>query len=337
MADSNPETVLRSLKKGKVEPFYLFYGPEDFWIKLAIDEAKSCLVPESVRDFNMETIYGGEVSPGEILNRARLFPFMSSRRLVIVRNTEAFNQKELQAFEPYLDDPVDSTCVIWVSGAADLKAGFYDKIRKSGRAVVFKRLSEERTYAWMQKRAKAMGLTMERDACAFLYQMAGNSLRDIFNEISKLALRYPGSYIDAEKIKELAVFSRLFNIFELVDYVARRDSENAVTVLSRLLDIQGRDSHTILGILGMLARQMRLILKAKSGLGQGKAEARKALGSLPGFVKEKCISQERFWKEEEIKEALGHIYDVDGLIRSGLGGDIALENVIFNLCPPRKP
>jgi len=86
----------------------------------------------------------------------------------------------------------------------------------------------------------------------------------------------------------------------------------------------------------MLARQIRLILKTKSGLkrGAGKRGVADRLRPLPTFVIEKCIAQERLWQDMELEEALDHIYDADGLIKTGSKGDLVLEGLVFHLCFP---
>jgi len=334
--DLTPDNILLSLEREAVAPFYLFYGPEEFWIEVTLDRIKKDLIPDSVKAFNVETLYGGEVSAQEILSKARVVPFMSPHRLIVVRGTEKFTRQERELFLPYLDRPADFTCVIWVSGTVDLSGPFYKRLKELRRAVNFRKLSERQLYGWIQKRAKELGLSLDKDVPAFLYQMVGSSLRDLFSELSKLSVRHPNSRLGVEQIKELTTFSKLFTIFDLVDYVSRKDASHAIVALSRLFDTQGRDTRAALGILGMLARQIRLILKTKSGLnrGGGKRGAVERLRPLPSFVVEKCIAQERLWEERELEEALRHIHDADGLIRSGSKGDLVLEGLVFHLCFP---
>ncbi|MBW1714951.1 MAG: DNA polymerase III subunit delta [Deltaproteobacteria bacterium] len=338
MGNLAPENVLRDLRKGALAPFYLFYGPEDLWLEITLDTIRKDLISESIKEFNFEMLYGGEISAEEILNRARLLPFMSSHRLIIVRRTERFTKGDLERFLPYLEKPVDSTCIIWVSGKAELSDVLYKRCKELGRAVHFRRLSERQIYPWIQKRAKEFGLAMHRDASAFLYQIVGNSLRELDSEISKLSLRHPNSTIEIEHIKELATFSRLFTVFNLVDYVSKRDALHALEALNRLFDTQGRDSSAALGILGMLARQMRLLLRTKAGLKNGKEKhgVVERLRPLPHFVIEKCIAQERMWQERELEDALEQLYDADGLVRLGSKGDLVLEGLIFRLCLPQN-
>jgi len=338
MQNLTPENLLTSLHKGAFAPFYLFYGPEDLWLEITLDTIKKDLIPDEVKAFNLETLYGGEISAQEILTRAHLVPFMSPYRLLIVRGTENFTNNAFEQFLSYMDNPVDSTCIIWISSATDLKGIFYKSFKELGRAVHFKKLSERQVYSWLQKRAEELGLNITKEASSFMYQIVGSSLRDLFSEIFKLSLRYPHSRIGIEQIKELTTFSRLFTVFDLVDYVSKKDTAHAIVVLGKLFQTQGRDTHTLLGLLGMLARQIRLILKAKSGLreGGGRSAAIKRLQPLPTFVIEKYLAQERLWQEEELEEALHNIYDADGLIRTGSKGDLVLENLIFLLCFARR-
>jgi len=338
MQDLTPENVLASLHKGALAPFYLFYGPEDFWLEITLDTIKSDFIPKSVRTFNLETLYGGEISAQELLSRAHLVPFMAPNRLLIVRGTENFDKDAFEYFLSYMTNPVDSTCIIWISTKTDLKGAFYKRFKDLGRAINFKKLSERQVYNWLQKRARELDLDIHKEASSFMYQIVGSSLRDLFSEISKLSLRYPHSRIGIEQIKELTTFSRLFTVFDLVDYVSKKDVSHAMVVLGKLFETQGRDSYTLLGLLGMLARQIRLVLKARLGLKEGgnRSEAIKRLKPLPNFVIEKYLTQQRFWKEEELEEALNNIYDADGLIRTGSKADIVLENLIFLLCFPRR-
>ena len=337
MQNLTPESVLTSFQKGVFAPFYLFYGPEDFWLEITIDTIKKDLIPDEVKAFNLEILYGGEISTQELLTRARLLPFMSSYRLLIVRGTENFTKDAFEQFLSYMDNPVDSTCIIWVADITDLKGIFYERCKKLGRAVHFKKLSERQVYGWLGKRAKELGLHITEEASSFMYQTVGGSLRDLSSEIFKLSLRYPHSQIGIEHIREMTTFSRLFTVFDLVDYVSKRDAAHAIVVLGKLFETQGRDTHTLLGFLGMLARQMRLILKAKSGLREerGRSEVVKKLKPLPIFVIEKCLTQAKLWQDEELEEALHNIYDADGLIRTGSRGDLVLENLIFLLCFPQ--
>jgi DNA polymerase-3 subunit delta len=331
-----PDKILSSLKSGTIAPFYLFYGPEEFWREIVLDEIEKGLIPDSVKDFNLDILYADDVPAGEVLNRARLVPFMSPRRLIIVRRTEQYSKADRELFLSYMDNPPESTCIIWVWGGADAKDRFFVRCRESGRAVNFKKLTEGEAFGWMHKRAAELGIRIDREAAGILYQMVGSSLGDLYSELEKISARFPHSRIGVDQIKDSATFSRLFTVFDLVDYVFHKDALHALETLHRLLETQGRDSSAILGILGMVARQIRLICRAKEGerRARDKRGAAERLKPLPHYVIEKCIAEGRLWEDKELGTALSRIYDADGLIRAGSQGDLVLEHLVVQLCRP---
>ncbi|MDP6180479.1 MAG: hypothetical protein QGG48_11355, partial [Desulfatiglandales bacterium] len=133
--DLLPEDVLKSLERGQLAPVYLFYGPGEFWLEKVLDRIRENLIPESARDFNLEIFYGDEADPLDIINRARSVPFMARNRLMIVRRTEKFGTTALERLLPYFEEPVESTCLIFITSKTDFKKKFYSRIRTSGRAV----------------------------------------------------------------------------------------------------------------------------------------------------------------------------------------------------------
>ena len=130
-----PEDVLDSLAKGRLAPFYLFYGPGEFRLEKVLDTIRDRYLPESARDLNLEICYGDETESQEIISRARSLPFLASNRLIIVRRTENFRAEALERFLPYFEDPAETTCLIFVSSKTDFKKKFYKKIKSLGRAV----------------------------------------------------------------------------------------------------------------------------------------------------------------------------------------------------------
>jgi DNA polymerase-3 subunit delta len=324
-----PDKVLLSLKSGTIAPFYLFYGPEEFWIEIVLDEIKKRLIPDSVKDFNLDILYPDDVPAAEVINRARLVPFLSPRRLIIVRRTGQYSKADRELFLSYMDNPPGSTCIIWVWGAADAKDPFFIRCRESGRAVNFKKLTEGQALGWMHKRAEELGIRIDREAAGILYQMVGSSLGDLYSELEKISARFPQSRIGVDQIKDSATFSRLFTVFDLVEYVFHKDALHALETLHRLFETQGRDPAAILGILGMVARQIRLICRARDT-----RRAAERLKPLPHYVIEKCIAQGKLWEDKELGTALSRIYDADGLIRTGSQGDLVLEHLVVQLCRP---
>lgn len=331
--DLPPEDVLGSLEKGRLAPFYLFYGPGEFRLERVLDRIKGELIPGSSRDLNLKTCYGGETDPADIINHAMTLPFMAQHRLIIVRRTEKFKTDQLEKFLPYLEDPAKSTCLIFISSRTDFKTRFYKRFRSSGCAVSFTELRDHQVVPWIRRMAKELELKIDGQACAYLQQIVGNRLRDLHAELVKLQLRYGGGTdISVDQVRELAIHSRVYSIFELMDAISLKDRSGSLSVLNRFLE----EEEKVMGplrIIGMLNRQIRLLWQTKSIVesgGKSKDVAGK-LGIAP-FAVGNFVKQSKLWSADEFEHGLRLIYKADGLLKSGSRAKPVLENLIVSLC-----
>ncbi|MGD8229152.1 MAG: DNA polymerase III subunit delta [Desulfobacteraceae bacterium] len=331
--DLPPEDLLESLEKGQLAPFYLFYGHEEFRLEKVLDRIRNEFIPPSARDFNQEIFYAGEkTNPAEIISRCRSLPFLTGNRLIIVRRTEKFTTGELEAFLPYLERPADTTCLIFIASKTDFRRSFYKVIKEKGRAVNFTKLRESQVVPWIRGTARELGLKIDGQACAYLHQIVGNSLRDLYAELEKLNLRYGGEMVGVEQVKGLAIHSRVYTIFELMNKVSEKNCHESLAVLNRFLQEEDKKDAP-LRILGMLNRQIRIIWQTKSILSRGGqiSEVAKKLG-LPDFSVREFARHAQGWSIEELEKAVDLLYKTDGLLKSGSRAKPALENLLFALC-----
>jgi DNA polymerase III subunit delta len=329
--DIQPEAVLRQLQNGTLSPVYLFHGESHFRLEKLLTKIQNTFVPEAARDLNIQLLYGGESPTSTIIDAARSLPFMSPHRLIIVRRTDKFSPSALEPFLSYLERPVPTTCLIFVSGKTNFKNRFYKRMREEGWSVVFDRLRDREIVPWLRRTAKELGIDMDGEACAYLFQMVGNRLQDLYSELEKLSLRHGKGRVGREEVKELAIFSRAYTVFELMDEISSRRAESSLRVLNRFLEEE--DKSGALKVLGMLNRQIRLISHTKKVLEEGGQvkDLPKKVG-IPGFLGNKIAQQSRSWKFAEIEEAVHLLHRSDRLLKSGSSERTVLENIVLSLC-----
>jgi len=327
-----PESVLKSLEKGQLAPFYLFYGPGEFRLEKILDKIRETFIPEVARDLNLEIVYGGESNSGEIVNRAQSLPFLARNRLIIVRRTENFKANDLETFLRYLEKPCDSTCLIFIAAGADFRKKFYKKIQSLGRAVNFKPLRENQVMPWIKRMAGEIGLTIDGQACVTLQQVVGNNLRDLHEELEKLRIRHGEIQVGVDDVKEMVIHSRVYTIFELMNMVSVKKPAEALGVLNRFLEEEDK-KRAPLQIIGMLNRQIRLLWQTKAILDKGgkTKDVTKKL-NLPPFSATSFVKQSRHWSAAELEKGLDLLYQADGLLKSGSRTKPVLENIIVSLC-----
>lgn len=329
--DLTPEDVLKSLEKEKLSPFYLFYGSGEFRLEKVLTRIREGYLAESARDFNLEIFYGGEDRPSLIIDHAQSLPFLAGNRLIIVRRTEAFKAGELDLFLPYLDHPSDTTCLIFVSFKTDFKRRFYKQIRSAGQAVLFGELKGNEIVHWIRSAAGELDLNLDGQAAGYLQQIIGNRLRDINGELEKLKLRYGDQRVGLEEVQELAVHSRIYSIFELMNMISSRKKRESLEVLTRFLDEEDKKDAP-LRVIGMINRQLRLLWKTKAALSAGRKtrDIAQELG-LPFFSAGHFVTQSKLWSEKDLKAGIGLLYQADRRLKSGTRSKPVLENLIIAL------
>jgi len=330
--DLLPEEVLDALQKRGMAPLYLFYGPGEFRMERVIESIKAQFIPEGARDLNLEIVYGGEVTPQEVITRALSLPFMAENRLIIVRRTEEYQVEELDRFLPYLNNPAPSTCLIFLSSKTDFKRKFYKTLRSLGLAVHFEALKENQVLPWIKRAARDLGLHLDNEACIYLQQTVGTGLRDLYAELEKLSLGYGQGSIGLAEVKELTIYHRSHSVFELMDAISQKKLSTSLVILGRFLEEEEKKGGA-LRIVGMLNRQLRLLWQTKGVLEKGgnSKDVAATLGIIP-YSAANLISFSKNWSENELKGAFFLLYDTDNLVKSGARPKPVLENLIFSLC-----
>ena len=330
--DLQPEKVLTALEKGRLDPYYLFYGLDEFRLEKVLDKIRNDFIPESARDLNLEIMYGDSVAPADVISHARSMPFLAANRLIILRRTEKLNAANLELFLPYLEQPAETTCLIFITSKTNFNTKFYKMIRAAKRAVNFVPLRENQVMPWIKRMAKSLDLQIDGQACSYLQRVVGNNLRDLYAELEKLGIRHGRNPIGVDDVKALVIHSRIYSIFELMDNVSERKPAASLAVLDRYLAEEDKRSAP-LQIIGMLNRQLRLLLQTKviTEKGGGTKDVAKRLHLIP-FSAGKFTAQAKKWSEKELEDGLRQLYGADGLLKSGSRSRPVLENLIVSLC-----
>ena len=328
-----PESVLDHLKKGKLLPFYLFYGENDFQKNKIIEKIKSGLVSEELKELNFRIFYADEIyddiSP--VLDFAMSFPFMSDKKLIVVKEVDKITNPILEKFLYYLEKPADFTCIIFTAKKPDFKSKFYNYIKKVGKAIYFRQFNESQTILWIRDMGKEMGMQIKEEACLYLYHEIGNNLDELYSELQKLLSCYGKSVIGIDEVKFVVSPVKDFTIFDLMDSISLKNISESLRILNRYMEREGKEKALI--ILGMIIRQLKLIQKTKIILRMGGDIKRlQREFKIREFLAKKFIDQSKFWSEKEIDEAFFKLYKADNLLKSGLPGRFVLEQAIISIC-----
>lgn len=325
--------TIKEIKSGKIFPLYLFFGSEEFLIEDVVNQTINVLVDPSSKDFNLNIYNASDSSPAVVLDTIRTLPFMSERRLVILKKVDLAGKAFMdnKNFLNYLESPYKETCLIVTAENIDKRKKFYTLISKAGKAVHFQKFKSFQTVSWISKRAKEKGYKVESSSAKFIADVFDNNLNRIDNELEKIFL-YCGEEksIDLALVQLVAGNPKVDSIFALTSAIGEKKIGSSVSKMENLL-LHGA---LPLQTLGMITRQYRLIWQAKVLVTKrvSPSEIAGKIGVPPYFVDE-IISQSSHYTTKNLVFVFERLLKTDlELKSSGRPPGLILGSLVIDLC-----
>ncbi|MFH1753011.1 MAG: DNA polymerase III subunit delta [Candidatus Omnitrophota bacterium] len=309
---------------------YLFCGEDSIRTEEAQKGLISKLLPSGQDGLNLDR-YDAKENPSDIFNAINTPPFLSTRRVVIIKNIELLQDDLKEPFLGYLNTPHEKVSVIMHSRKASGADAFLKAVLSLSETMVFKKPSLMDTKEWIHARARREGKTITRGAVDLLLELKGrDNLAVISGEIEKLVLyKRDDKTIAEEDVELLCGKSSFKRAFELVDAVSQKKRDLALKLVREIT----RDTKRAHEVLGLMGWQFRKIWKAKKILssGGGSQEMMSEL-NVKSFSVDRFLRQVSLFKADEIKRCLKLLVAADRKIKRGLkGADFALEELIIDL------
>lgn len=336
-AARSAEAVRAQVEEGKLAPFYLVYGMEEYGREFFTRWLVEHLAPQQARDFNLDVFYADRFEPLDLLHIYESYPMMAERRLLVLRDCEGLSPEQCKALERVVDSPIESSLLVLVGNKVDLRRKLFQQVGKIGAAVEFKPPYDREVPKWIQTQARSMGLKIEAGAVDVLRMYVGNNPRELVGEIEKIVtyMGGKGNEITRRAAEEVVAASRSVNVFELADAVGSLNARAALLLLNRYLD-QGEEASRALA---MIARHYSLLLRVKVHQDKGAAKDAMAreLGISPFFLTS-YIEQANAYTSARLWRNMGLLRGADWQLRS-LGRRqerSVMDQLMVKLCARRK-
>lgn len=294
------------------------------------------LLPPGTETLNLDVLSGSEATGADIAIHCRTVPAFSPRRVVLVKEADRLRTEAWEAILDYLESPSATTCLICVADKLEHGHRGLKRIEGVGKVLRFVLSKDEaerqqQCGRWMRERARRQGKVLSPEAEQLLFTLQGPDLLRLAQEVDKLCL-FVGeqTQIDHEAVEALVGQARVRGIFELTAAVSRRDLAGALLCLRHLLE-RGEEP---LSILGMLGRQLRLLLQARELLAESRApvEIGRLLGIPRPFLPE-ILEGAKLSSPPRLEGGLLRLLDLDRKLKSwGRGQPLHLELAIVDLC-----
>jgi DNA polymerase-3 subunit delta len=329
------QAELTRIDGGKIAPVYLLYGPEVLLKERFFQDVIVRLLPPGLRDLNLEVLHGDATDPADLVARCRTLPVLAPRRVVLVRGAERLSASAWSALETALAPPSESTCLfLLLATERDRLEGPAKRFAETvpgAVALAFAPLREGDARTWLREEARRLGKRLTPEAAGLLVSLLGPDAQRLAAELEKLTLFIgEGEQVEAQTVEALVGEERVRRIFELADAVASRDLEAALHLSRRLLAL----GESPLALLGMLARQLRLLLRAQEALAAGKRGADLARGlGVQAFLGPRLEAQARQASPAWAEAGLKRLVRLDAELKGGRRDEaLSLDLAYLDLC-----
>lgn len=294
--------------------FYLFHGEDSLGIEEAVKKIKQGMGENA--DLNTTEFDGEVASVPEIINAVTSYPFLSDKRLVIVRNLIGYNTRSgagetgKKAIEQLMDDlpvlPDYARLVMYEGGELRGNSKFLNFAEKQENGFVRKYEAEKNPIGWIMARAeREYGVEIEPQAAQALASVIGDDMRRADNELAKLVAYADGRPITEEDVATLTPYVAETNVFKMVDALAAGRGKLAMRMLHRALMDEipkSGEMGATLRMFGLITRQFRNLIIAKEVAEHGgNASELAKLAKVPPFAAQNLLNQARPFSMEELE------------------------------------
>jgi DNA polymerase-3 subunit delta len=332
MPNLKPEELTRELKSGKLRPVYLLWGPETLLLDRALAEIEAQALSGAMTAFNCDRFRARDASAAEVAAAAQTLPMMAERRLVVLKELEAWRAEEQEKLLPCLEQPSPQTCLVLVAEEVDGRRKLAKAAAAAGAVVEFKHPYPAQLPALIQAMAAEQKKSIEADAAELLIELKGNNLQMLAQEMEKLALYVgQGPTITREQVAESVADTKLSVVFEFTDAVGERNPDQALRVFHRMMET----GEAPLAVLGMVARHFRLIWKIQALKQERKSVAEMAQETgLNRYILEKTyLPQAQNFSPADLGRLSSALADLDFALKSSASDRGALfERTVMELC-----
>jgi DNA polymerase-3 subunit delta len=310
---------------------HLIWGSEGVLLDRAVDRLKARLAAVADLDFNLDVFDGETSAADDIVGAANTLPFMSERRLVIVRHVERMPASGQTIVAEYAEDPSPLTVLVLVATKIDKRTRLYKAVDKTGKVSEFVAPKRTEYPAHVAELFAARGMTVSWDAAAALVDAVGTDLAHLSSEVDKI-VAYVGQdgVLGAEQIAEVVARTAPVSPFALMDAIGARELEAALRT-GRILRDQGESPHRLLAMGVRHVRNM-IAVSARTERGEDRRAVGGALRLLDWQVKS-ILRQSHHFESAELIGALGAAADAEAEMKtSPVDPGLVLERWMAAVC-----
>ncbi len=293
------------LENGQEFSVYLFEGEDVFFRERGLTLLKNKFL--SNPELNL-VCFNGDVEVSDLIASLEGYPFMSNKRVTVVKEFYPKQEQLKSGLKNYLENPLN-TSVLAILNEKPCEAL---KKFESVTVVECKKADASLIVKWIKGECIKANVSINGETCGLIGEFCLYDMTRIESETKKLiAYVGDGGEITSETVNEMVAKDTEYKIYEMTDYIGKKNFEKTLELLKDMFS-KGETPQRIITSLYNYFR--RLLHAAISGKTAG--ELASAYG-VKEFAARKIKEQSAMFKKKALKSAVDFLTDADYKTKSG--------------------
>ena len=319
------KNIVNEIDGGVVKPVYLFQGDDQFLQQLVVNKIETTMSREL--DCEKIILEPDEMSGSEIIGSLYHTDLFSSQKFFILRNPQKMKGNSQNELYKYLENPIESNCLIIFFGMYDQKKVIVKELLKRFVPVNVGSPRESNMGIWVNYFLKEKSIKADSRFVNEFISIAGDSLYHLANEIDKIAiLLQDGEELTLDHIKQFSGWKRKYKLWDFLFALGNRNLQKAIKTGYSLIS----QNDTLVSLLYPIMSLLQEMLFQKKSSGTFS----KFRGYIPlsNTIREKIPYFAKQYSRQEIENALFLLGKIDERIKTTKVSDESeLIQFIFNV------
>jgi len=310
---------------------YVIAGKDGSLVSSRCEKLLDSLIDQSQKATGLFNVDSGSVPISEVLDELRTAPFLTGKRVVVIKQADDFITKNREHLETYFDKPCSTGTLVMTVSSWRSNTKLAKKLNSIGELISVEPPKRGELPAQLISYANEVySKNISRNAAELLIEIAGDELPRLYGEIDKLALFADKDKAITEKhIESLIGHNRMFNVFAVIDSMI---AGNAAEAIERLRGMFADDKSAEYTVVGAFAFHFRRMFNAKVMTGNGEPIGMIIKKLQIWSNRDKFFEQLKQISLQQIGRYLQRLAETDYAIKTGrTHAPVAMEQMVLSM------
>lgn len=305
---------MAELKHNSIRPVYLLQGTDKFLQRYLSKKIADSFFQESHSKSIL--LIPDEMKSSEIIDRISSVDLFSAKHMFVLVDPQKITGTSRTELLAYCDSPIQSNCLVIIAEEFRSKRAIIKELTKRFKPINISSPFEQEMKKWIQHFFKNYGISANPKIVNVLFEIAGDSVNHVANEIEKLSiLLTEGQELAEELVQKFAGWKKEHRRFEFFSALGNKDLIKAVKIGMSLI----RQQETMISLIYPLTAFFQELLFTK--LPDGGMPGRNGWLPLPPSAIKNLHLYAKKYSRKEIEQAINLLADIERRSKTSVVSD----------------